>query len=335
MSDLIEKVKYDKESSVEDGKESIDLDDITPGARLRYEREQRNLSIQNIADHLYLEYRVIKCLENDEYDDLPPGIFIRGYIRNYAKYLEIPSEPLIKGYRKLVPEEEAEEEESHPVQPKQKQVRQTKQASSKDLWFKFLTFTIVVASLVLMALWRLNPTDPQTENGEETPTELIDGGESIQTLPIALEEEMPLPSEETSEVSEGENGENGNGKPDSTANTTTPVPNTNPSETTETAEIEQASETTTVPEPEVDADRKIKVYFDDDAWISITDSTEKKLKQGIIKKGEELALEGQPPFTINAGRLGKIRVEYKGETFSLGNHPNRDGKKVIVGEVME
>jgi len=326
MSDLIEKVKFDKESSAEEGKKSVNLDDVTPGTRLRYEREQRNLSIQNIADHLYLESRVIKCLENDEYDDLPPGIFIRGYIRNYAKYLEIPSEPLIKGYRKLV-EEEEEEEESRPAAQQQKPVRRTKQASGKDLWFKFLTFMIVVVSLVLMALWRLNPIDSQTENPEETATELIDNGESIQTLPITLEEEeVPLPSEETSEE------ESNNSSPNPTPNTTTPVPTT---DSPQTAEIEQVSETTEVPEPEVLDERKIKVFFDDVAWVGITDGTEKELRSGTVSKGEELVFEGQPPFKIKSARLDKIRVEYKGKVISLKNHPDREGKNVIIGEIME
>jgi len=332
MSDLIETVEYDEKSSTEGDKRSINFDDISPGARLRYEREQRNLSIQNVADHLYLETRVIKCLENDEYDSLPPGIFIRGYIRNYAKYLEIPSEPLIKGYRELANEVE-EEEESQPTvqQQKQKPVRRTNQVSSKDLWFKVLTFTIVITSLVLMALWRLNPIDSQRENAGDASTELIDNGESIQTLPINLEEEeMLLPSEGASEE------ENGSDNPNATTTSTPPPPvsSTNSSETTE-FETEQSLEVTEAVEPETGDERKLKIFFDDVAWVGVIDGTEKELKSGTVSKGEVLTLEGQPPFKIKSARLDKIRVEYKGKTFSLKNHPDRDGKNVVIGEVME
>lgn len=371
MSNLIEKIKYDynkeSEKESEEVKKAINLDDMTPGARLRYEREQRNLSIQNVADHLYLESRVIKCLEDDEYDSLPQGIFIRGYIRNYAKYLEISSEPLIKKYREIIGE--VEEISRSDSSQQQKQTKKTKQASSKDLWFKLLTFAIVIASFLLMALWRLNSNDSQTATKGENSAELTNGEESIQ-VPISFEEGDVPPSEES-----GTNPENTvENSTTSTTNTTavTPTSPTNPVNTTTTtnanattntgttapsnttntnsaatttnmtgqpptpttSSVIQGTEGTSLANQTVDGNT-IKLLFDDSAWIAIYDSTEKELRSSVANKGEEITLKGKPPFKIKSAKLDYIRIEYKGQITALRNHPNRDGKWVTVGDVME
>ncbi len=74
------------------------LDDGTPGSILRRAREAAGLSVDQIAGRLYLLCSIVKNLEADDYQRIRGDTFVRGYLRNYARLLGIPTEPLLARY---------------------------------------------------------------------------------------------------------------------------------------------------------------------------------------------------------------------------------------------
>jgi cytoskeletal protein RodZ len=65
------------------------------GTFLREERERRQVSLADIAQTTKLSVTSLKLMEAGKLDDLPPDVFVRGFIRSYAKTLGISSsEPL-------------------------------------------------------------------------------------------------------------------------------------------------------------------------------------------------------------------------------------------------
>jgi cytoskeleton protein RodZ len=61
----------------------------TVGDQLRFARESRGLSQAEVSRALCLPVNVIDALERDAREALPPAVFVRGYIRNYAKFLRL------------------------------------------------------------------------------------------------------------------------------------------------------------------------------------------------------------------------------------------------------
>lgn len=61
----------------------------TPGELLRAAREIAGLSIGDIATRLRMAARQIDALEKSDYANLPSGTFLRGFVRNYAKSVQI------------------------------------------------------------------------------------------------------------------------------------------------------------------------------------------------------------------------------------------------------
>ena len=59
----------------------------SPGARLRRAREARGESVHEAAFAIKLSPRQIEALENDDFAALPGMAFVRGFARNYARYL--------------------------------------------------------------------------------------------------------------------------------------------------------------------------------------------------------------------------------------------------------
>jgi len=66
------------------------------GARLRLAREMRSLSVSDIAQTLKLGTRQVEALESGDWQGLPGQTFIRGFVRNYARVLQIDPAPLME-----------------------------------------------------------------------------------------------------------------------------------------------------------------------------------------------------------------------------------------------
>jgi len=65
------------------------------GTFLKEERERRQVSLAEVAHSTKLSVSALKLMEAGDLDDLPPDVFLRGFIRSYAKTLGISSsEPL-------------------------------------------------------------------------------------------------------------------------------------------------------------------------------------------------------------------------------------------------
>ena len=65
------------------------------GARLRLAREMRSLSVSDVAQTLKLGTRQVEALESGNWQGLPGQTFVRGFVRNYARMLQIDPVPLM------------------------------------------------------------------------------------------------------------------------------------------------------------------------------------------------------------------------------------------------
>ncbi|WP_341648617.1 helix-turn-helix transcriptional regulator [Thauera humireducens] len=69
-------------------------DDVrSPGAALRAAREARGESVAEVAFALKLNPRQIAALEADDFAALPGTAFVRGFLRNYARYVGLDPAP--------------------------------------------------------------------------------------------------------------------------------------------------------------------------------------------------------------------------------------------------
>lgn len=70
-----------------------------PGAALQAAREARQLSVPQVADQLKLSSAAVTALEANDWDRLPAQVFVRGYIRAYARLMGLDDEELLDGER--------------------------------------------------------------------------------------------------------------------------------------------------------------------------------------------------------------------------------------------
>jgi cytoskeleton protein RodZ len=72
-----------------------------PGAALRAAREQRALGVAAVTEALHVEARLIEAMEADHFAAFDAPVYARGFLRNYASFLELPVEELLAGYEAL------------------------------------------------------------------------------------------------------------------------------------------------------------------------------------------------------------------------------------------
>lgn len=68
------------------------------GERLRRQREVRGISLDEIAATTKIGTRLLRALEDEQFELLPGGIFNKGYVRAYARHLGIDEEQAVADY---------------------------------------------------------------------------------------------------------------------------------------------------------------------------------------------------------------------------------------------
>ncbi|HYX69962.1 MAG TPA: helix-turn-helix domain-containing protein [Terriglobales bacterium] len=68
------------------------------GEKLQREREMRGVTLEEIAEATKIGTRNLRALEQNDFDKLPGGIFNKGFVRAYARYLGIDEEQAVADY---------------------------------------------------------------------------------------------------------------------------------------------------------------------------------------------------------------------------------------------
>jgi cytoskeleton protein RodZ len=275
------------------------------GQRLREGREALDLSVKEVATRLYLEPKIIEALEADDYEQLPAPIFVQGYIRGYAKMLDLPAESLLKLYYQQNPSK-------HPKLTSAAAPGHAVQAgSSRDTWYKALTFLIIVALIVLVALWRhsseqaqppelpLAPLLPPVEPGNSLPDNSPQTP-AVTEIPLNLQPDAENISEFTPPGEE------------EGASDAEPITVPTQEEIAQTAPAQPAGDP-----------NSLKLSFNAESWVEISDGTGAKLYSRTARAGENLALTGTPPFKFVLGRSDAVKLEYQDKTVDLSSYRGR------------
>ena len=62
------------------------------GEELRREREIRGISLKEISDATKISKRFLEAIERNDHRTLPAPVFTRGFVREYARYLDFRTE---------------------------------------------------------------------------------------------------------------------------------------------------------------------------------------------------------------------------------------------------
>lgn len=74
----------------------------TLGEKLRQAREERGITISEVAEQTRISPHYLELIELDDYRTLPGGIFNKGFVKSYAKYVGIDEVEALQDYSKII-----------------------------------------------------------------------------------------------------------------------------------------------------------------------------------------------------------------------------------------
>ncbi len=72
----------------------------TSGAELREERLHQHLTLEGIAEQTKIRRAYLQAIEEERFADLPAAVFVRGFLREYARCLGHPGDEVMRRYMK-------------------------------------------------------------------------------------------------------------------------------------------------------------------------------------------------------------------------------------------
>lgn len=286
------------------------------GERLRQTRESQGLSLAQAAVETRILQQWLIALEEGAFERLPNDVVARGFIRNYAQYLGLPTDELIELYRR-------ERGGSEPIQvvPTAHAPRSRSYVLPSFFVVFFVTMVLVgLTYFTLSAVGRVgNRATPDvammTTPTAPTPTSL--GGAS----------RSPTPGATSVGAADPTNPTGAGGEPLQPAATPTSAASNAASEPTAATGGANAPPTTTptsAPSPTLAAPIVVEVSIEPgsgESWLRVqTDGT--TAYEQIMQSGEREVFQANRQVFIRAGNPAVVQVTVNGrQRGTLGSTP--------------
>ena len=158
------------------------------GALLKTKRTEKNIAIGEVAERLKFSAKQIESLESGDYKGLPEPIFVKGFIKTYARFLGLDADQIVALLNEAFPSQ-ATAVASAPITESQNGLNFQDQKKSKS-FPKWLPLLVVAAAVVgAVYLWQSKSSE-QTRQQEKSTLEVGDvaqpqlATDNVQVVPM-------------------------------------------------------------------------------------------------------------------------------------------------------
>jgi len=266
------------------------LDDAGPGRMLSQLRNERKLSIADVAQRLKYGARQIEALEAEEFGRLPGTTFVRGMVRGYAKLLEIDPLPVLKALeRRHVPGVVS-------VDLRAKRVPFPEGGRRRRSTRTYLSLSLgaLVAVAAVLYEWHSGglpwPKIAQTPQARPPKAKVPEPVQPVERqAPDPTPAEIPAPAPAPAPVA---------------AKAAAPiVPAVKPSPPA--AQPLQSYES-----PTAQTAGRIRLEVDSESWVEIREEDGRTLMSQLVPAGSHRVITGRPPLSVVIGNAAAVRLMY-------------------------
>lgn len=284
---------------------------ISVGTVLREARERQGLSVDEVVSRIKFAPRQIAALEADDFAQLPEIAFVRGFVRSYARLLQLDSAPLLAALPHAPAQTVPAAENALPEVP-----FPTDYSSRKPNIIWLAAALVVAVALVLFML--LNGS------GSNAPSPPAEPEVKVETLELTSVEVLPdsavlpvSPSGVSAAPAQASVAPAGSVAARISSEVKASVELSAPSLRIDHSAVQAMQKK---PEAVPGSAGAIRMTFDDDSWVEITDKDGKILLSQINPRGSEQNLDGKAPFSLVIGRATAVHLYYKGKQIDLAPH---------------
>ncbi|MCP1293134.1 DUF4115 domain-containing protein [Chromobacterium sp. S0633] len=279
------------------------------GARLKAAREAAGMGLGEVADRLKLSMRQLEAIERDDFTILPGATFVRGFVRNYARFLQIDPEPLMHALDRQFPSAVNDvanlvRDGAHEAPGHSGETPASDEGGSSGKWIVGL---LVVAALGGGVAWLASSRGGEGRAAADASaamaTELSSAPTGEASAPAAFVAETPASAPAVAPA---------------------PAPASAP-QPVKAASVASAPVLSVPPlaKPQASAavaaasGKLVLTVKEAEAWVSVVDATGKKLVFQTLQPGSTQEAVGTPPFKLVIGNASQVAVNFNGQAVDL------------------
>jgi len=274
---------------------------------LRRARETAGLSQAELARQLNLGARIVDAMEQENLQTLPGAVYVHGYLRKWAEYLQLDEQQLQQAYTRIAGEQrKIDLRHNTPIEP-----MRMKKASPGLPWFKLLFFILIIGLGVFSTRFlpeSMRLVEPDQDKSPNTLTSTQANAPSIPLMTLPKAKLTTPPVTTTPGIVVGE-----------TLSPADPVPvHADPSPS--------APATPSPPAPGLELRGQGNAQG---SWVRVKDADARVIFEGTLAPGSSKQLDGKRPFEITIGRASDLGVMLDGTNIDLKPYARSADKAFI------
>lgn len=331
------------------------------GARLAQARQAKALSLGDIARQLKLTVKQVEALERDDHASFGSMVFVRGFLRGYAKFVQVD---IADDLARLEPAAPAQPSAgSTPARPVP-----LRRGSRAPVWTIAGAVSLIGVVGVFVAAHQMGKDSPAgdppsalsaklsappvtaaapvardgaassqapasaQQDPAATAPSLTDGQSVVQSSAVAVDGTAAAPTAASASATAGAPATAATAAT-STLPTASDAPlaakAATPASTSEPVVVTSPTVADGVPAP-LASGPEVKLVFEADAWVEARDRSGMVVFSQMNKAGSEQVVRGEGPLSLVVGNARHVRVSYHGAPIDLGPHTRLDVARLTL-----
>ncbi len=289
------------------------------GEKLKLEREKRKITLEQISSSTKIGTRMLQALEEDKFNQLPGGIFNKGFVRAYSRFVGLDEDQTIAEYLEAsgdaAPAATAPESPEDGARENEEKARRLDAISDTPVrqlpWGLFAAVLLVVA--LALSLWSHRRGEHAKQSVRPTPTT------AATQSPAA-----PLSGGKSGGASEGVSKEKGGtGSPASRLPATGSPSTASPAVPSASPAVPKTSQNLTPQNLAAAApaatpgEFTVVIHAREESWVSIT-ADGRALSSELLAADTERAIRGRKEIIVRVGNAGGIDFRFNGKKLDTG-----------------
>lgn len=312
---------------------------LTASQMLEQARDAKGLSREEVAERLFLSATFIRYIDEGEFHKLPKPAFIKGYLRSYARAVDLDDDLVVTAYER--------DQNMTPSAPAIGHVTEETVGSGAftgpvvQTGIVGLVLICVVGALV----WRLSTGNDQTPPAaasndsavvSQTPSEALpkrvnpdqlraetsdqpaESGGQMASAPASNAGEKAADNSGGAAATHAASGGEPSGASDTTPNATDVNVERKPDGNKQFITVRAGSGNDTM-----------AFSFSGNCWVEITDGRGQKIYGDMNRAGDVMTVYGTGPFKVLLGKAPAVTMMWQGQQVDLTRYTNKDQTAVV------
>ena len=315
---------------------------LGPGERLQAARISLGLTLDDVANRMHLSPAILSSLEENHFEEITAPIFVKGYLRSYARIVNVSEDEIIQQYASYCPDCDP---------PITSTSNTTADLNADDSRIKWFTWIVILGLFIALVIWWWDryqqPAETlslDTSDSSET-IKLVETESMAEEVPVipATEENIAVGQDENEALTQQVQNDLAVLNQNPTANTKSSEINPEVDSKTLVNETQQQSEdiparpvtvnesdetSLTIPDEEVEAveekteatvlpKKGLVITVNADTWTDVRDAAGNKLVYDLLRSGETVTVDAKGPLRAFFGNGYGVSMVYQGEEIDL------------------